>query len=185
MKLYLVRHPAVQVEQDLPAEKWSLSEKGRRQAEIIAALPWWSEITHLYTSREGKTIEAGNIISRRWPHLLLEPLSGLNEAKRPPTWVTDEEYRAQVEIFFANPQSPSAVNWEMAEEVLQRITATIFTIAEGNAAVLSHGLALTVYRGHLLGRKATLQDWLLLSMGCWAIVERETKTLLQDWTKIE
>jgi broad specificity phosphatase PhoE len=185
MKLYLVRHPAVQIDMKLPAEHWSLSDKGRRQAENIAALPWWASLTHLYTSGEGKTIGAGSIIASQWSHLIVESLPGLNEARRPAIWVTDELYRTQVANFFANPQNPSVDDWETAEEVLQRVTATISRLAEGNAAVLSHGLALTLYRGYILGRKATLEDWLLLSMGCWAILERETKTLLQDWTKID
>jgi hypothetical protein len=158
-----------------------------RQAAAISQLPFWPEVARLYTSREQKTVRVGESVQSVYLHLSPQALPALNEARRPPVYVTDEEYKTQVSRFFTNPAEPTAPGWETAQEAQARIVETIEALrqGEGHLAVISHGLVLTLLRARLLGRKATIDDWLKLSMGCYALANLHNMTLEFDWTTLE
>lgn len=185
MKLYIIRYPATEFDLTKPAIQWRLSEKGRRQAEYIAHLSWWEEVTRLYTSTDIKGVEAGQIIRRFHSSLFLKPLPKLNEVAQPISSVSNEEYLTRVKRFFGDPLQPPAPGWHSAGAIESAVVQTVDDIIRqqnrGEAAVLSHGLALTLYRAHILGRPATFNDYMLTSVGCWATIDTEQSSLIQDW----
>ena len=52
-------------------------------------------------------------------------------------------------------------------------------------AIIAHGMALTLLRGHSLGQPATYKDLLKIPCGSWAIVDVATAQLIQDFRPIE
>jgi broad specificity phosphatase PhoE len=148
--LYLVRHAHTQPTA-LPVETWLLSEQGIQQARKLAELPFWAEVQLICASLEPKAQQTAQIVAERH-RLPIEPVFDLRELRRTGERVAD--YDAAVREVLENPLK-SFHGWEPAGEAQTRIMTAIerlLMLHEGvTLAVVSHGLALTLYLVCLAG----------------------------------
>jgi broad specificity phosphatase PhoE len=144
-----VRHAPVELDPMLPATDWRLSEEGRRLAARLAASPAWGDVAFVASSPESKALDTALPIAKA-AGVGLRVEHDLREAERPATPVVSaDEYRGLVAGYLAAPDQP-VHGWEPAREVRDRVRACVDRLygeSDGRLAVVSHGLALTLYCG--------------------------------------
>lgn len=147
MKVYLVRHGAVTVRPDLPLAQWHLSPEGRAGVDALADKLFWPQVRGIHASAEPKAEATAQRIAAR--HALpIRIETELREVERP--W-TEGDYAAAVRRYLAGE---ALAGWEPRDQALARVRSCIDGIVkrhEGlDVAIVSHGLALTLYLAALL-----------------------------------
>jgi len=179
--LYLVRHAHTQ-QTALPVETWPLSEQGIQQAHKLAELPFWRDVHLICSSWEPKAIQTAQIVVEQHG-LPIEPVFDLRELRRTDAYVPD--YPAAVREALENPFK-SFQGWEPAGEAQSRIMTAIerlLMLHEGETlAVVSHGLALTLYLAYLAGTPPSFDTWNTLPFACAIQVDPEERTVLNRFT---
>jgi broad specificity phosphatase PhoE len=182
MKLYLIRHAAVTVREDVPSAQWHLSPEGRRAAETLAGEPYWKDLHGMYSSAEPKAIAtAQRVAAAHGVPLFIEP--DLGEVDRP--WAGWGGYRELVRRYLGGE---ALDGWEPREAALVRARRSIAGVVERSrghdAAIASHGMLLTLYLSDLLGLDgaATHEQWTEIAFPDVAIVEPEARRLARGWT---
>lgn len=182
--LYLIRHAEVHPIEGLPAARWPLTERGRQQAEAIAALDFWGEVRAIFSSPEGKAMDTVAPAARRH-HLPVTPVNDLRELERTPGLLPD--YHAAVAACFAAPESTCNGGWEPAGAAQRRMTGAIERIAqrEGPVAIVSHGLVYALFLAGIDGRPApTVPEWRAIPMPGWAVVDLAARRVVQPFTLV-
>ncbi len=151
-RLIFVTHPQVTVDPATPITRWSLSETGRQQAEVLSRDPRLARMTTLWSSAERKAQETAAIIASGLP-VLTE--ADLGENDRSSTgYLPHAEFEAAADRFFAAP-GESFRGWETADAAQKRIVDAVTRIAEGHnegdLVIVSHGAVGTLLRCHLAG----------------------------------
>lgn len=190
--LYLIRHPAVQQDLAVSAPHWQLSELGLRQSQALAGLPIWEEtpVDIIYSSAEMKAIQTAEVISRQHRHLKRHSLVSLNEAQRSTEFLSVEEYQNSVRNFFEHPDRSAAPGWERSAAVRNLVAGAYQQIVADlkqhgkSAAIISHGMALTLLRAYILNRPATTEDWRKIPFAGWATVDITSGKLIQDFQPV-
>jgi broad specificity phosphatase PhoE len=179
--LYLIRHAHSQ-RTALPAETWALSESGIQQARRLAELPFWREVQIICSSWEPKALQTAEIVAEQHS-LPIEPILDLRELRRTEGFVPD--YESAVREVLANPLK-SYHGWEPAGEAQTRIMTAIerlLMLHEGETlAVVSHGLALTLYLAYLTDSAPTLDLWRSLSFASATQVDPGARTVVNRFT---
>lgn len=182
MKLYLIRHAAVNVRPDLPGPQWHLSPEGRSAAELLGQEPDWAELQCMYTSPEPKAVStAQRIATRHGLPIRIEP--DLREVEGR-AWAGDGEYRDVAQRYLAGE---AVDGWEERHTVLSRVRTFVQSIiAEPDQSmfgVISHGLILTIYLADLLnlGAEAAYGLWTGLRFPDVAVVDPVAKQELREF----
>ena len=179
--LYLIRHAYTQ-RTALPVETWPLSDLGRQQAQRLAELPFWQNVEMICASVEPKALQTAQIVAER-RDLPVEPIFDLRELRRPGGPVDD--YESAVRQVLENPTT-SVNGWEPAGEAQTRIVTAIerlLMLHEGQTlAVVSHGLALTLYLAYLTDTPPTLDSWRSLPFASATLVDPDARTLLNRFS---
>jgi broad specificity phosphatase PhoE len=184
MKLYLITHALTQQERTTAATQWRLSDKGVRQAELLAQQAFWSAVQRVILSSEPKTrLTVEPLLAHR--PLPVQVDARLDELRRP-GWV--EDYAARVEQAFANPDK-SAGEWEAANRARARFLAAIDDLCRQfhseTVALVGHGLTLSLYRAHLLGKLLVdPADWRQLSFAAVALVDPVAGQIIRDFQPV-
>lgn len=144
-----VRHAMAVQEESVHPTAWRLDARGRAEADALAnRLEIASSIGVLVTSTEPKARETAEAIGRHW-HAAIVADERLREASRP--WV-GPGYRAVVHRYLRG-QLPAG--WEPHDEVAARVGAAVDDATSGAGGrpvvVVSHGLALALHLGQVLG----------------------------------
>ena len=175
--LYLVRHAHSQ-QTALPVETWPLSELGRQQAQRLAELPFWQDVHIICASIEPKALQTAQTVATR-RDLPVEPVFDLRELRRPGSLVGD--YESAVRQAFNNPTT-SVDGWEPAGEAQMRIVTAIERLLmlheDKTLAVVSHGLALTLYLAYLTDISPSLELWHSLPFASAIQVDLEVRQTL-------
>lgn len=178
MRLYLVRHAAVTVRPELPSAQWHLSPEGRAAAEALAEAEYFASLATVYSSPKPKAVAIAQRIAARHG-LRLQIERDLHEIDRP--W-TDESYREQVRRYLA---SETVDGWEARDGALARVRGCIDAIVSSgeDAAVVSHGLALTLYLADLLGLDggSAFELWSKMSFPDVAVVEPRERRVVRPF----
>ncbi|MFO7173931.1 MAG: histidine phosphatase family protein, partial [Bacillota bacterium] len=165
--------------------EWPLSPRGEQQALALADVPFWGEVTAIYSSPEPKAVATVTPAPTRWG-LTIHLVDDLRELERPPGLVPD--YEAAVAACFAAPER-SVGGWEPAGQVQRRMTRAIRRLAEVAGgrpiAVASHGLSLALFLAGLEGRPApSLDEWRALPMPGWALLDLDTGRLIRPFSTL-
>jgi len=80
-KLVLIKHSLPEIQPDLPARRWRLSEEGRRRCRPLADRLVAHVPERIFTSREPKAMETAALVGSRLG-LPVEPRDGLHEHDR-------------------------------------------------------------------------------------------------------
>lgn len=183
-RLYLITHAHTQIDTAVDAVHWRLSPAGEAQAATLALLPWWATVDRIVISAEAKTrLTVAPVLARRTIPMSAD--ARFDEVRRP-GWV--EEYAGRVRAFFAAP-AQSIGGWEPADHALQRFLAGLHDhLAPAGAeqvALVSHGLVLSLYRAHLLGRRTVdFADWCALDFAAVATVDLSIPELVADFAPV-
>jgi broad specificity phosphatase PhoE len=179
--LYLIRHPAPQVDPECPTEDWHLSEEGVQQVVELALAPFWPKVQAIYCSTQQKASKPAQDIGKQYG-IPVVPLPELAEVTRPPHFYsTPAEFMEIVRRFFDEPKAPME-GWESSSDALARFNRGIEQIAatwpEENIAILSHGMILNLYTAMAAGNRPLFSQWAHIGFTDVAVVDRTAGTLL-------
>jgi broad specificity phosphatase PhoE len=182
--LYLIRHARAQMMGDA-AERWLLSEQGRREAGVLARQDLWREVELICSSPEPKALQTAEPAARRWgiPLVTVDCLHGL----RRPRLVSD--YETVVARIFAEPEA-SIAGLEPAARAAERFTHCLESLVEAHPeptlAVVSHGLIMTLFLARLENRWPTVAAWRAVPFTGLAVVDTTSSPwhLLKDWSRV-
>ncbi len=178
--LYLIRHATSRMTGDA-AERWSLSEQGRREAGILARQDFWRTVEHLFSSPEPKAVQTAEPAARRWG-IPLAVSDCLHELRRPRLI---PHYEQTVARLFADPET-ALDGYESAAEAARRIIRCFEELVaahpERTLAVVSHGLVLTLFLARLEHRWPTVAEWRAVPFTGLAVVETRGWRKIHGWT---
>nr|HID13935.1 histidine phosphatase family protein [Anaerolineae bacterium] len=180
--LYLIRHARAQMMGDA-AERWPLSEQGRREAGILARQDFWREVELIFSSPEPKALQTAEPAARRWS-IPLVTVDCLHELRRP-RLVSD--YEVVIARLLTQPET-SIAGMEPAAQAAERITRCIKGLvaahSEQTLAVVSHGLALTLLLARLENRWPTVAEWRAVPSTGLAILDTTAWCLIKGWSSV-
>ena len=184
MYLYLITHAHTVQNSAADARTWRLSSHGIEQSQALARLPMWDSVQRIVLSTEPKTL------------LTVEPVFARGNLPRVADVRFDElrrggwvgDYGAQVRAAFAQP-GESVGGWEPAADALARFVEGVAELCRAyrgeKLALVSHGLVLSLYRTHLLGKdRVEYDDWGALSFGAVALVNLINGELIFDFEAV-
>ncbi len=180
--LYLICHARAQMMGDA-AERWPLSEQGRREAGILARQNLWREVELIFSSLEPKAVQTAEPAARRWsiPLITVDCLHELHRPRLVP------DYETVIARLFAEPET-SIAGLEPAAQAAGRITCCLKELAaahsERTLAVVSHGLVLTLFLARLENRWPTVAKWRAVPFTGLAVVDTTTWHLIKDWSRV-
>jgi broad specificity phosphatase PhoE len=180
-RIYLIRHPATQVEAARPSQEWDLSEAGRRQLEQLLRAPWWPSVRHVYASTERKAGIVAEAASER-SDLPYSRHRELAELGRPPGLYAD--YAEQIAYALQYPGA-ARPGWETVRSAQERIWSflqAVVAVGPLPAVVVSHGIILTALRAALLHQEPPdAATWRDLAFASVAEVKTEDWALVKDF----
>jgi broad specificity phosphatase PhoE len=182
---YLITHPEVVVDADVPVEQWSLSPAGRHRATRLGALPWAATLDRLVSSAERKARETAEILAaaHRLPWTVD---AALGENDRTATgFLPPEEFESVADVFFARP-TESVRGWETAMQAQQRIVEAVrrHTDAGGESiGFVAHGAVGTLLWCDL-SRKPIERRHDQPGQGSWYPFDPVTWTAGHGWVRI-
>jgi broad specificity phosphatase PhoE len=153
-----------------------LSAGGRAAAARLAGWPGWAGVTLVASSPEPKAVDTATPVAAALA-VELSVEDDLREARRrqqPPRGRADY-VRAASGYLRGDPVE----GWEPAADVRRRVSDCIERLvatAPGDVAVVSHGLALSLYLG------LEPEEWERIALPALAVVEPETRRVLEPWT---
>lgn len=180
--LYLIRHARTRM-MGAAAERWPLSQEGRREAGVLARQSFWREIEIIFSSPEPKALQTAEPVARRWC-IPIERVDCLHELCRPRLIAN---YQQVVARLFAEPDT-SVAQLEPAAQAARRVTQCIkelvATHTEQTLAIVSHGLVLSLFLARLEDRWPTVTEWRAIPFTGLAILDTETWQLVKNWSRI-
>lgn len=172
LKLMLVRHSYPEIEPALPANRWHLSETGRRRCKPLADRLAVHQPDAIVTSLEPKALETGQIVAG----LLGKPCEtapGLHEHERRGVgFGSKERFESSVAEFFARPRQ-LVFGEETADQAHQRFSRAIADVIElhpdQNVAVVAHGTVMTLFVTRAAGLEP-LPFWKRLGLPAFVVL---------------
>lgn len=189
-RAYLITHPDVIIDPDVPVPRWSLSPRGRARMESMLSQPWVRDIGAVYCSTEQKAVDGAKILA---VHLGLpfEAVGALGEIDRSATgYLPADEHRAAAHLLFAQPDQ-SVRGWETARGAQRRMVAAMDDIlarvqGQADVAIVTHGGVGALYLCHLKGVEIDRgQEAPHPNGGCYYCFEVDSRVLVQDWETID
>ena len=185
MTVYVVTHPEVAVDPEVPVPRWGLSAVGWRRVDVLLTLPWSSALTRVASSDERKAVQTAEALAAPLGlPVLVEPELGEND-RSATGFLPPAEFETTADAFFAQP-TRSVRGWETAEHAQQRMVAAVGRAtagATGDVAVVAHGGVGTLLLCHLLGRpveRALDQP----GQGSWFAYDLLTGRVQHGWRRI-
>lgn len=181
-QLYLIRHAHSQMMGDA-AERWPLSERGRREAGILARQDFWRKVNLVFSSPEPKALQTAEPAARRWG-IPLKVVDCLHELCRPRLV---QDYQKVIARSFADPDK-SIDGMEPAAQAAERITRCIKELVTAHPdqtlAVASHGLVLTLFLAQLENRWPTVAEWQAIPFAGLIAVDTNTWHPIENWASV-
>ncbi len=189
-RVYIITHPDVIIDPDVPVPRWPLSERGVERMRRLLDQPWVSEITAIYCSTEQKAIDGASLLAQHLS-LPLSQVAALGENDRSATgFLPADEFKAVAHQFFAQPHE-SIRGWETAAAAQQRIVNAVNQVIDadcssGSVAIVSHGGVSTLLLCHLANYAiAQKYDQPGSHGGNYYVFEAASKQLLHEWKAID
>ncbi len=188
--VYLITHPDVVIDPDVPVPQWPLSARGKERMKKMLAQSWIDTIGLVYCSTEQKAIDGAKILAE---HLAIEyeMVEELGEIDRSSTgYLSYEEHAATADKFFAYPDK-SIRGWEIANQAQQRIVKAVENIVKndkGNSdiVIVSHGAVGTLFLCHLKGCQISRKEESSgENGGSYYCFETQSNSLVHDWKQID
>lgn len=181
--LILVKHSLPQIEENIPAREWHLSDDGMLRAARLAERLTTYRPEVLISSAEPKAKETAKIIAEL--HKLdVHVVENLHEHDRSNIpYLSKAEFQNAVYKFFMNPESRVFGN-ETADQASERFSRAIHSILEmhenKSIMVVSHGTVISLFVSRVLGvsgyslwKQLGLPSFIVLDMMAGALIAQE------------
>lgn len=187
--LYFVTHSEVEIDKDIPIDKWHLSKKGKERFRMFLRQPWLSSIDVIYGSSEQKALDGAEIVSS-YLNKPVNMVSDIGEFDRSSTgYQPSDVFMENVKLFFGSPDI-SVLGWETAKHTQDRTISAIEKMVTGNKnkniLVVAHGGVGSVYLAHLLKEPINF----MLNQpgnggGNYFVVDLESNKIIRGWHPID
>ncbi len=188
-RIYFTTHPEVVVDPNTPVPDWHLSDTGIKRAQEMLKQDWVSGIQKVFSSREQKAVDLGNVVSAHLD-IPLETLQDLGEIDRSSTgYVGGQEFWNIVDEFFTTPNE-SARGWEKAIDVQNRTVNVVKKIIKDNPNknifIASHGGTGVLLNWYIKGVGIPKSGYELgRGGGYYFIFDPNKWKMIQDWRPID
>ncbi len=183
MRLVLIRHAAVEIAPEVPANRWFLSAAGQRAASALGESEALRSVTTFATSPEPKATATASAIANGRP---IVEIAALAELDRPAAgWLSSQAaYMALVTEILHQPRR-SIRGSEPAAQAQNRIVQAVdelqARLAGKDLAVVSHGIVLSLYMAHIRRLPSDLAIWEKIGLPDLAVVGPLQRTVLVDF----
>ncbi len=188
--VYLITHPDVIVDPEVPVSRWPLSALGRARMERMLQKPWVQGIGAVYSSTEQKAVDGAQILAS-YLGLRFEMVEDLGEVDRSATgYLPAGEHQAAAALLFARPDE-SVRGWETARDAQKRMVAAVDAVldaamAGGDVAIVTHGGVGALYLCHLKGIEIDRgQEAPHPGGGCYYCFDAASRALVHGWRTID
>jgi broad specificity phosphatase PhoE len=179
--LYLIRHASPNVQPNVPAVEWTLSDRGIAEAERLAETARSWGLRALYASTEAKA---------RATALMIGDACGLNaavvqglEELRFDDWIGNADaFSDAVKSILEQPET-AIRGAERASAAAARFAAAMRIVEQGElpAAVVSHGRIVTAYLAEVLHLDDPFSLWRSIPMPGWALLDLDGPALVEEF----
>jgi broad specificity phosphatase PhoE len=172
-ELLLVRHSAVTLDPAVPANRWRLSDEGRRRARVLAQWLAAHDPVAVVTSVEPKAVETGRIAAGVLG-IPCRTMAGLHEHERPQAGLAPrrEVFQAQVARLLRHPHA-LVFGAETGEAARRRFAHAIDRVLAqhpaGSVVVVTHGTVLALFVAGVTGIDP-VPFWLGLGLPALAVL---------------
>lgn len=183
---YIITHPEVVIDPNVPVIEWSVSELGRKRTTAMLDQPWVKTLDLVYSSEERKAYQTAEIIANTL-EIPLHTHSKLGEVNRSSTGFLEEnELNKTVREFFSHPDK-SIAGWEMANIAQERIVHTFSTVLQSHPektlGIVTHGMVSALLISYL--KKVPIhQRYMQKQLGSYFIFDTAEQTIIQEWRSI-
>ena len=168
--VYFIRHASPTIQPNVPAEEWTLSERGVEEARRLAQVAATWGLAAVYSSAEPKA-QATALIVGDAAALPVHVVEGLQEL-RFDRWIPNaDEFSEMIRRIFEQPAG-SVHGAERVDAAAARFASAIELLDEREfpAAIVSHGRILTAYLAQLLRLDDPFTLWRSIPMPGWVRV---------------
>ncbi len=179
--LILIRHSTPQIEPDLPAKEWRLSDEGRARCQPLAERLTAYDPSQFVASLEPKALETAQIVAGQL-NKPLQTAEGLHEHERSRVgYLGRAQFEAAVATFFEKPDQ-LVFGDETADQCharfAQTITRSLTASPDQTLAVVTHGTVLTLFVSRATGL-APFPFWKALSLPMFAVLSLPEQRLIE------
>ncbi len=171
----MVNHSAVNIDYSLPAERWTLSPEGIQLMMPIAESTIWSKVKKIYHGPESRAAQTAMIIARRWD-LSLATNRGLRELEIRSSAMERRQFFDIIGDHLEGKARHAFIeDIEVATQRFVRSISQIVALHPGQSVgIVSNARILTVFYGHLLGRRLTRDEWQSLRTPDLSVIDLQT-----------
>jgi len=181
--LILVKHSLPEIVENVPAQKWELSNDGRVRAQRLAARLNRFQPEVIVSSVEPKAKETAKIIAAKH-NLELQIVEGLHEHDRSKVgYLPKDEFQEAVHEFFEKPDI-LVFGSETADACHSRFQQAVHSIIDHNLdktiVIVAHGTVISLFASRLTGISAqllwnelALPSFVVIDVQAPAVIERE------------
>lgn len=176
-KLYVVRHSQVDLDPQIPAEEWPLSEAGRMAVAKLIEREEWPGVRTIYHSPERKAVQTAEVIAGRfgWE---MKSHPGLRELKAETGFLPAEQFQARVAAYLEGDADPAFEEYSEAASRIWECVQEIVREAHGDSvAMVTHGRLLTVLYSRILGRMLSREEWQSIKLPDLSVIDLGTWTV--------
>ena len=152
-RLILIKHAMPLVEADVPPAEWRLSERGWREARLLADVLVPMNATSLYSSDERKAIETASAVSDRLD-LSVHSEPGFREHARPDTPIRDSSVWRETVLDAINRPEDLVLGAETVGDARRRFTSAVIeadrSAPPGPMIIVAHGTVISMLVAYLL-----------------------------------
>ncbi len=160
--VYVITHPDVVIDPNVPVPQWPLSARGRERMAGIMSGQLLKQVTAVYSSDEQKALDGAWMIAKPLG-LKVAKVPTLGEIDRSSTgYLPREKHDHNAKLLFEYPHD-SIDGWEIAIEAQYRMVTTVYRILEfdktaGPIVIMTHGAVGSFLYSHLKKHKISLAD---------------------------
>lgn len=179
--LILVKHSLPEIQEDLPAREWHLSDEGKLRAARLAERLMSYQPEVVISSTEHKAIETAGIIAANF-EMENRVVADLHEHDRSTTpYLSKPDFERSVQEFFSTPDA-LVFGSETANEAYNRFAQAIQSVLESHqnqtVVIVAHGTVISLFVSRLTGL-ADFPLWKELALPSFVVIDRQSNTLLE------
>lgn len=176
--VYLVRHASPTIQPNVPAEEWTLSERGIEESHALARISVGWNLAAVYSSTEPKAQATALVIgdAASQPVRVVEGFQELRFDR----WIPNADAFAEMIRGIFRQANVSVHGAESAGAAAARFAAAVRIVEEGPfpAAVVSHGRVITAYLSQIQEVDEPFDLWRSIPMPGWACLDLDASKLI-------
>lgn len=178
--LILVKHSVPQIEIELPANAWGLSEEGRVRSHRLAEHLQSLEPEVIVSSSEPKANETADILARRLQlETQIDPQLREHDRSNVP-YLSHEAFQDSIRAFFQNPDE-LVFGQETANQAYARFYRAVHAVLNEHknktVVIVTHGTVISLFVSRLTGR-SDLELWNMLGLPSFVAMDLHSSTVI-------